>query len=138
MRKIEYEEGEKVFLQVSLWKGIIRFSKKGKLSPQYIGPYEIFERIGPLAYKLALPPEMAQIHNVFHVIMLRRYQSDRTHILKNQEVEIDDDLSYVEEPVKNIGYKKNQLRNREIPLVKMLWRNHSQEKAIWEIEENMK
>ena len=65
MRKIEYEEGEKVFLRVSLWKGIIRFSKKGKLSPQYIGPYEIFERIGPLAYKLALPPEMAQIHDVF-------------------------------------------------------------------------
>ena len=67
-----------------------------------------------------------------------RYQSDRTHILKNQEVEIADDLSYVEEPVKNIDYKKNQLRNREIPLVKMLWRNHSQEKAIWEIEDNMK
>ena len=64
MRKIEYEEGEKVFLRVSLWKGIIRFSKKGKLSPQYIGPYEIFERIGPLAYKLALPPEMAQIHSM--------------------------------------------------------------------------
>ena len=58
MRKIEYDEGEKVFLRVSLWKEIIRFSKKGKVSPQYIGPYEIFERIGPLAFKLALPPEI--------------------------------------------------------------------------------
>ena len=83
---MEYEVGEKVFLRVSPWKGVIQFSKKGKLSPRYIGPYEIFERISPLAYKLALPPEMTQIHDVFHVIILRRYRSDTTHILKNKEI----------------------------------------------------
>ena len=135
---MEYEVDEKVFLRVSPWKGVIWFSRKGKLSPRYIGPYEILERIGSLAYRLALPPEMAQIHYVFHVSMLRRYWSDPTHILKNEEVEIADNLSYVEEPVKIVGYKTKQLRNREIPLVKVLWRNHLKEEATWKTEENMK
>ena len=80
-REMEYKVGEKVFLRVSPWKGVIRFSQKGKLSPRYIGPYEILGRIGPLAYRLALPLEMAQIHDVFHVSMLRRYRSDPTHVL---------------------------------------------------------
>ena len=102
---MEYEVGEKVCLRVLPWKGVIRFSRKGKLSPRYIGPYEILERIGPLAYRLALPPEMSQIHDVFHVSMLRRYRYDPTYILKNEEVEITNDLSYIEELIKIIGYK---------------------------------
>ena len=71
-----------MFLKVSPWKGILRFGRHGKLSPRYIGPYEVIERIGPLAYKLALPPELSQIHNVFHVSMLRRYRSDPMHVLR--------------------------------------------------------
>ena len=77
--------GEKVFLRVSPWKEIMRFGNKGKLSPRYIGPYEIIEKVGPLAYKLALPPELARIHNVFHVSMLRRYRSDPSHVIKTQK-----------------------------------------------------
>ena len=69
-RDMEYQVEKKVFLRVSPWKGIMRFGNKGKLSPRYIGPYEILERVGPLAYRLALPPELAKIHNVFHVRML--------------------------------------------------------------------
>src|SRR2546428_5412696 len=71
---------DRVFLKVSPWKGIIPFGQKGKLRPRYIGPYEITERIGSLAYRLALPAELAQIHNVFHVSMLWRYRSDPTHV----------------------------------------------------------
>ena len=78
-REIEYQVGDKVFLRVSPWKGIMRFGNKGKLSPRYIGPYEIIERIRPLAYKLALPPELSRIHNVFHISVLRRYRSDPSH-----------------------------------------------------------
>ena len=80
-REMEYEMGEKVLLKVSPWRGILRFGKQGKLSPRYIGPYEILERVGPLAYRLALPTELLQIHDVFHVSMLRRYRSDPSHIL---------------------------------------------------------
>ena len=68
---VEYEAGTKVFLKVSPWRKILRFGKKGKLSPRFIAPYEILERIGPVAYRLALPPELSKIHNVFHVSMLR-------------------------------------------------------------------
>ncbi|WOH15373.1 hypothetical protein DCAR_0934911 [Daucus carota subsp. sativus] len=137
-REMEYQVGDKVFLKVSPWKGVMRFSNKGKLSPRYIGPYEIIEKIGPLAYRLALPPELSQIHDVFHVSMLRRYRSDPTHVLKDPGIEINDNLSYIEEPVKIIGHKTKQLRNREIPLVKVLWRNHAVEEATWETEEHMR
>ena len=81
MREINYEKGDKVFLKVSLWKGVIRFGQKGNLSPHFIGPYEVLERIGPVAYKLQLPPELAQVHNFFHVSMLRRYCSDQNMYL---------------------------------------------------------
>ncbi|KAL0391218.1 UNVERIFIED_CONTAM: hypothetical protein Scaly_0478900 [Sesamum calycinum] len=79
---MEYEVGGRVFLKISPLRGILRFGKHGKLSPRYIGPYEILEQVGPLAYRLALPAELSQIHDVFHVSMLRRYQSDPSHILR--------------------------------------------------------
>ena len=92
-KEIDFQVGEKVFLKVSPWRGVMRFGNKGKLSPRYVGPYEIIERIGPLAYKLALPLELSRIHNVFHVSVLRRYRSDPSHVLKDAEVEISENLS---------------------------------------------
>ena len=87
-RDIEYEVGDKVFLKVSPWRKILRFGKKGKLSPRFIGPYEILERIGPMAYRLALPLELTKLHNVFHVLMLQRYRSHGSHILLVQVVQV--------------------------------------------------
>ncbi|KAK4397704.1 hypothetical protein Sango_1245900 [Sesamum angolense] len=98
-REMKYEVEEKVFLKVLRWRGILRFDKKGKLSPRYIGPYKILERVRPLAYRLALPSELSQIHDVFHVSMLRRYRSDPSHILREPEIEILRELTYVEEPI---------------------------------------
>ena len=135
---MDFNLGEKVFLKVSPWRGITRFGNKGKLSPRYIGPYEIVEKIGPLAYRLALPPELSRIHDVFHVSMLCRYRSDPSHVLKDSEVKISENLSYVEEPVRIVDRKIKQLRNREIPMVKVLWRNHGIEEATWETAEKMK
>ena len=70
MRDLEFQVGDQVFMRISPWKGVLRFGKKGKLSPRYMGPYEIVERIGKVAYRLRLPPELARIHDVFHVSML--------------------------------------------------------------------
>ena len=97
-KDIEYEVSDKVFLKVSPWRKILRFGKKGKLVPRFIGPYEILERIGPTAYRLALPSELAKLHNVFHVSMLQRYRYDGSHILLVQDVQVQSDFTYDEEP----------------------------------------
>ncbi|KAL2243492.1 UNVERIFIED_CONTAM: Transposon Tf2-12 polyprotein [Sesamum indicum] len=137
-REMEYEVGDKVFLKISTWRGILRFGKQEKLSPRYIGPSEIIERIGPLAYRLALPTELSQIHDVFHVLMLRRYRSDPSHIICEPEIEISDKLTYVEEPAEILNKSVRKLRNKDIPMVKVRWSHHSPREATWEVEEHMK
>ena len=97
-KDIKYEVGDKVFLKVSPWRKVLRFGKKGKLSPRFIGPYEVLERIGPVAYWLALPLELAKLLDLFHVSMLRKYHSDESHILLVQEVQVHADFSYDEKP----------------------------------------
>ncbi|KAL4291724.1 hypothetical protein GQ457_14G015070 [Hibiscus cannabinus] len=87
-REIEYVVGDRVFLKVSPWKKVMRFGRKGKLSPRYIGPYEIVERVGSVAYRLLLPPELERIHDVFHVSMLRKYRSDPSHVMPVEEIEL--------------------------------------------------
>ncbi|KAA3461552.1 DNA/RNA polymerase superfamily protein [Gossypium australe] len=87
-KDIEFQVGDRVFLKVSPWKKILRFGRKGKFSPRFIGPYEVIERIGLVAYKLMLPSELNKIHNVFHVSMLRRYRSDPSHVISPAEIEI--------------------------------------------------
>ncbi|KAK6123664.1 hypothetical protein DH2020_042592 [Rehmannia glutinosa] len=98
-RPLEFSVGDFVFIKVSPMKGIMRFGKKGKLSPMYVRPYMIVERIGKVAYKLELPQEMASIHNVFHVSMLKKYVVDSSHVLTPQAIEIDESLSYEEKPI---------------------------------------
>ena len=121
--------GDKVFIQISLWKGVLRFGKRGKLSPRYIGPYETVEHIGPLAYRLTLPLELSRIHNVFHVSMLRKYVYDPSHVLSRQPIELKKDLTYEEEPVEILEQKHQVLHSKTILLVKVLWRNHTREEA---------
>ncbi|KAI5339091.1 hypothetical protein L3X38_018363 [Prunus dulcis] len=95
-KDLEFAVGDWVFLKLSPWKDVMRFEKRGKLSSRYIGPYEITERIGPIAYRLALPAELSRVHDVFHVSMLRKYMPDPSHILEYQPVELEEDLSYEE------------------------------------------
>ena len=130
--------GDKVFLKVSPWRKILLFGQKGKLSPRFIGPYEILERIGPVAYRLALPPELAKLHDVFHVSMLRRYRSDESHILPVQEIQVQEDLSYDEELKTIMAREVKQLRNKQVPLVKVLWQHHGREEATWEPKATMR
>ncbi|KAL4280893.1 hypothetical protein GQ457_03G018320 [Hibiscus cannabinus] len=113
-------------------------NKKRKLSPRYIGPFEVLEKVGTAAYRLALPPKFDKIHNVFHVSMLKKYRSDPSHVLELEEVELNPDLSYEEEPVMILDSEVKRLRNKNVSLVKVLWRNHNVEEATWEPKETMK
>ncbi|KAM1029938.1 hypothetical protein ACFX2C_033893 [Malus domestica] len=133
-----YKVNDWVFLKLSPWKGVVRFGKKGKLSPRYIGPYQITERVGEVAYRLELPSELSKVHNVFHVSMLRQYVADPSHVIPVQPLEISPNLTYDEEPVTILDWKEKVLRNKTVQLVKILWRNHSVENATWETEDRMR
>ena len=137
-REEEFEVGDKVLLKVSPMKGVMRFGKKGKLSPKYIGPYEILARVGKVAYRLALPMELEKVHNVFHISQLRRYVPDATHILQPEIIELDSALTDVERPVKILDTKVRSTRNKEVRIVKVLWRNQNSEEQTWEAEDAMR
>ena len=128
-KDIRYEVGENVFLKVSPWKNVMRFGKKGKLSLRFTGLYEVIKKVGPVAYRLALPPDLEKIHNVFHVSMLRRYRSDPSHVVSSETIELGPDLTYEEEPVEILAREVKEQRNKKISLVKVLWRNHKTEEA---------
>jgi hypothetical protein len=136
-KDLEFEVGDMVFLRVAPMKGVMRFGKKGKLSPRFVGPFEILEKIGPVAYRLALPPALSGIHNVFHVSMLRKYIPEPSHVLSYDQLQIKDDLSYEEVPIEILDRKEHMLRTKSIPLVKVLWRNHALKEASWEREDIM-
>ncbi|KAA0035365.1 ty3-gypsy retrotransposon protein [Cucumis melo var. makuwa] len=136
-KDLEFDVGDKVFLKVAPMKGALRFERRGKLSPRFVGLFEILEWIGPVAYRLALPPSLSVVHDVFHVSMLRKYVPDPSHVVDYEPLEIDENLSYTEQHVEVLAREVKMLRNREIPLVKVLWRNHRVEEATWEREDDM-
>ncbi|XP_070057486.1 uncharacterized protein [Nicotiana tomentosiformis] len=136
-RDLDFKVGDYVFLKVSPMKGIMRFGRKGKLSPRYIGLYPILERIGLVAYRLALPPELSSVHIIFHVSMLKKYFHDPSHVIDRQNIEFDDTLSYEEVPVAIIDRQVRKLRTKDVASVKVIWSNHSAEEATWEPEETM-
>ena len=115
------EVGDHVWLRVMPIKGVRRFGVTGKLSPRYIGPFEILRRIGTLAYELALPPQLSHVHNVFHVSILRKYVPDPQHVIDFQTIEVQEDVSYEEMPTSILERKEKILKNRSIPLVKVQW-----------------
>jgi hypothetical protein len=98
-KPLEFNIGDKVLLKVSPWKGVVRFGKKGKLSPRFVGPFKILKRIGPVAYQLELPEEMSGIHDVFHVSNLRKCLADESLVMPLQDVEVNEKLKFVEQPL---------------------------------------
>ena len=137
-KEVEFQVGDFVFLKVSPMRGVKRFGAKGKLSPRFIGPFEILERVGAVAYRVAMPPSLSLVHDVFHISMLRKYVSDPTHVLSYEGLELDQDLTYEETPVQIMDKKDKVLRNKTISLVKVLWKNSKSEEATWELESDMR
>ena len=108
---------------------------KGKLSPRYIGPFEILQRIGEVAYRLALPPQLSGVHNVFHVSLLKKYIPDASHALKWEELKLDEDATFEERPVRILDRREKKLRGKTITLVRVLWRHQGIEESTWERED---
>nr|GEV60320.1 putative reverse transcriptase domain-containing protein [Tanacetum cinerariifolium] len=121
-KPLEFEAGDRVMLKVSPWKGVIRFGKRGKLSPRYIRPFKILSRIGPVAYKLDLPHELHGIHNTFYVSNLKKYLVDEELVIPLDEVKIDDKLHFIEELVEIMDREVKQLKQSRIPIVKVRWK----------------
>jgi hypothetical protein len=134
-KSLQFEVGDHVYLKVSPTKGVQRFGIKGKLAPRYIGPYEIKEACGPVAYQLKLPSHMSAIHGVFHVSQLRKCVRLPTEVLPEPEVEIEPDLSYQEHLVKVLDQKEISTRARSIRMYKVQWSYHSEEEATWETQD---
>ncbi|WMV33477.1 hypothetical protein MTR67_026862 [Solanum verrucosum] len=113
-------------------KGVMRFGKKGKLSPRYIGPYRISKRVGNVAYELELPQELAAVHPIFHNSMLKKCMGDPSFIIPTEDIGIKDSLSYEEIPIYILDRQVRKLRTKEVASVKVLWRNQFVEEATWE------
>ncbi|KAJ3683164.1 hypothetical protein LUZ60_013391 [Juncus effusus] len=137
-RHLEFQPGDHVLLRVSPTCGVMRFGVKGKLSPRYIGPFEILERIGPCAYRLALSPSLAEVHNVFHVSQLRKYLRGEGHVLDFSELRFEPSLNYEEAPVAVLDNREQVLRSKIMKYVKVKWSNHSEREANWEREEDIR
>ncbi|TYK19410.1 pol protein [Cucumis melo var. makuwa] len=108
---LEFDMGDMVFLKVASMKGVLRFEKKERLSLRFVGPFEILKQIGPVAYRLALPPSFSAVHDVFHVSMLRKYVPDPTHVVDFKQLQIDENLSYEEQHVEILAREVKRLRN---------------------------
>ncbi|XP_070026092.1 uncharacterized protein [Nicotiana sylvestris] len=135
---MSYMVGEKVLLKISPIKGVMRFGKKHKLNPRFIGPFEVLQRIGEVAYKLALPPNLSSVHLVFHVSMLRKCTDDPYHVLDFSTVQLDGDLTYDVELMAILEWQVRKLRSNDIASVKVQWRGHHMEEATWESERELR
>ena len=108
------------------------------MSPHFVGPFEVLERMGKVAFRLVLPPSLSGVHNVFHVSMLRKYIPDPSHVVDYEPLKLRDDLIYEEQPVKIVDNKEQELKCRTIRYVKVQWRNQFVREATWELEDEMK
>ena len=132
---LKFMVGNHVYLRVSPTRGVQRFGVRGKLAPRYVGPYEIIEECGPVAYRLRLPSRLAAIHNVFHISQLKKCVRVPTEIIDQQEILVEPDLSYTEYPLKILDQKERGTRRKVVKMYKIQWSHHTEEEATWETED---
>ncbi|GJZ80135.1 putative reverse transcriptase domain-containing protein, partial [Tanacetum coccineum] len=137
-KPLEFQVRDRVMLKVSPRKGVTRFGKRGKLNPRYIGPFKILKRIGPVAYKLELPEELGNVHSTFHVSNLKKCLSDESLVIPMKELQLDDKLNFVEEPIEIMDREVKQLKQSRIPIVKVRWNSKSGPKFTWEREDQIR
>ena len=132
-----YEVGDRVYLRVSPLRGVKHFGVKGKLAPRFVGPYKVLERMGEVAYNLELPKGLSAVHDVFHVYQLKKCHAEMADIpmrdtVPLEAIQLDNDLTYEEKPVKILKYVSRVTRNKVIKFCKVQWSHHTKEEATWE------
>ncbi|GJU96913.1 putative reverse transcriptase domain-containing protein [Tanacetum coccineum] len=138
LKPLEFEVGDIVLLKVSPWKGVVRFGKRKKLSPCYIGPFKIIARVGHVAYTLELPEELKGIHSTFHVSNLKKCLAEGDVIVPMEEIQLDDKLHMIEEPVEIVDKEVKRLKQSRIPIVKVRWNSQRGPEFTWEREDQIK
>ncbi|GJR64593.1 hypothetical protein Tco_0010658 [Tanacetum coccineum] len=136
-KPLEFQVGDKVMLKVSSWKGVIRFGKRGKLNPRYIGPFKIIAKVGTVAYRLELPEQLSRVHSMFHVSNLKKCMPNEPLAIPLDEIQIDEKLYFIEEPVKIMDREVKRLKQSRIPIVKVRWNSRRGPEFTWEREDQM-
>ncbi|GKE75911.1 putative reverse transcriptase domain-containing protein [Tanacetum coccineum] len=131
-KPMEFQVGDKVMLKVSPWKGVVRFGKRGKLNPRYVGPFKVLEQVGSVAYKLEIPQELSRVHNTFHVSNLKKCYADEPLVVPWDGLHFDDKLHFVEEPVEIIDREVKRLKRSRIPIIKVRWNYRRGHEFTWE------
>ncbi|GJX36235.1 putative reverse transcriptase domain-containing protein [Tanacetum coccineum] len=134
-KPLEFQFGDKVMLKVLSWKGVIHFGKRGKLNPRYIGPFKVLAKVGPIAYRLKLPQKLSGVHSTFHVSNLEKCLSNESLVIPLDEIQIDDKLYFVEEPVEIMDRDVKRLKQSRIPIVKVRWNSRRGLEFTWERED---
>ncbi|GJX03834.1 putative reverse transcriptase domain-containing protein [Tanacetum coccineum] len=137
-KPMDFQVGDKVMLKVSPWKGVVRFGKRGKLNPRYVGSFKVLEKVGSVAYKLKLPQELSRVHNTFHVSNLKKCYSDEPLAVPLDGLHFDDKLQFIEEPVEIMDCEVKRFKQSRIPLVKVLWNSKRVLEFTWEREDQFR
>ena len=135
---MSFNVGDHAFLKVSPRRGVTRFGRSRKLFPRFIGPFDIIEKIGEVAYRLALPPQISSVHDVFPVSMLRKYEPDPLYVLEWNGLELKADVSFEKKPIKILNRRDQVFREKTNHLVKVLWSHRGVEEATWEREDEIR
>ncbi|GJZ34362.1 hypothetical protein Tco_0580179 [Tanacetum coccineum] len=135
---MEYEVGDRVMLKVSPWKGVVRFGKRGKLNPRYVGPFRVLAKVGKVSYKLELPQELSRVHHTSHVSNLKKCYADEPLVMSLEGIYVDDKLQFMEEPIEIMEREIKRLKKSQIPLVKVRWNSRRGLEFTWEHEDSFK
>nr|GEV54957.1 putative reverse transcriptase domain-containing protein [Tanacetum cinerariifolium] len=137
-KPLEFQVGDRVMLKVSPWKGVVRFGKRVKLNPSYIGPFKVLAKVGTVAYRLELPEQLSRVHSTFHISNLKKCLSDEPLAISLDEIHIDEKLCFIEEPLEIMDREVNQLKHSRIPIIKVRWNSKRGPEFTWKREDQFR